>query len=171
MEPPTLTTDRLVLRPLRADDLDAFAALWADPRVTAFIGGAPRPRDDVWRRMLATEGHWRWLGYGYWGVERAGVLIGNMGFANFERAIDPPLDAPEAGWAFACNAWGAGFATEALGAITAWADARGWPRTLAMIDPANTASVRVAAKVGFAFSHEAAFGGAPTGIHERMRRM
>ena len=159
-----------MLRPLRAADLDAFAAIWADPRVTAFIGATPRPRDEVWRRMLATEGHWRWLGYGYWGVERGGTLIGSLGFADFERPIAPLLHAPEAGWAFAADAWGYGFATEALLAAVAWADTRGWARTCAIMDHGNRASARVAAKAGFDFSHDALMGNARLATHVRHAR-
>ncbi len=165
---PTLTTPRLRLRPYRADDLGAFAAMWSDPRVTTFIGGTPRPRDDCWRRMLATEGHWRWLGYGYWIVERNGELIGNAGFADFKRAIDPPLDAPEAGWAFAADHWGRGYASEVLAAMVAWADARGWAKTVAIIDAGNQPSRAVAAKVGFRHVHDAMFGGATTGVFQRL---
>lgn len=167
LNPPVLATSRLRLRPLRADDLDVFAAIWADPRVTNYIGGTPRPRADVWLRMLATEGHWRWLGYGYWGVERDGTLIGNAGFANFHRPIDPPLDAPEAGWAFAADHWGQGYASEVLAAMVAWADAQGWPRTVAIIDPGNAASRRVAARCGFRHLRDAMFSATPTGIFER----
>ncbi len=136
---PTIETARLRLRPTCADDLDVFAAMWSDPRVFASIGGAGRPRDDVWRRMLATQGHWDWFGYGYWTVERQGQIIGNAGFAEFHRPIDPPLDAPEAGYAYIADHWGLGYATEILAAMVAWADARGWPRTVAIIDPGNAA--------------------------------
>lgn len=167
LTPPTLHTARLRLRPLRAGDLDAFATIWADPRVTSFIGGTPRPRADVWLRMLATEGHWRWFGYGYWGVELNGTLIGNAGFATFHRPIDPPLDAPEAGWAFDADHWGQGYATEVLAAMVAWADAQGWPRTVAIIDPGNTPSRAVAAKAGFKHVRDAMFGAALTGVFER----
>ena len=64
--------------------------------------------------------------------------------------IDPPIDGPEAGWVLAPWAQGRGFASEALTAAIKWfEDARG-PRDLAcMIDPPNTASIRVAEKHGF----------------------
>ena len=41
-----LTTDRLVLRPLRESDLEALAAIYADPQVMRFLGG-PRTREDA----------------------------------------------------------------------------------------------------------------------------
>jgi RimJ/RimL family protein N-acetyltransferase len=36
MDIPTLTTERLVLRPFRSEDLDAHAAMNADPKVMQF---------------------------------------------------------------------------------------------------------------------------------------
>jgi RimJ/RimL family protein N-acetyltransferase len=40
---PTLTTDRLRLRAFRADDLDAYAAMRANPEVIRYLGPAARP--------------------------------------------------------------------------------------------------------------------------------
>lgn len=41
----SLDTHRLLLRPFRADDLDAMAAIWADPEVMRHIGeGQTRDR-------------------------------------------------------------------------------------------------------------------------------
>jgi RimJ/RimL family protein N-acetyltransferase len=39
---PIITTQRMTLTGHRADDLDALAAMWADERVYAMIGGQPR---------------------------------------------------------------------------------------------------------------------------------
>ena len=152
---------------MRANDLDALTAIWADTAVTRHIGGTPRPRDATWLRMLATEGHWRWLGYGYWAVERDGELIGNAGFATFHRPIDPPLEAPEAGWAFAAHAWGQGYASEVVARLATYADERGWPETVAIIDPGNVASARVAEKSGFAHVRDATLGLVNTHVFRR----
>jgi RimJ/RimL family protein N-acetyltransferase len=169
MDAPTIRTARLALRACRPGDLDAQAAMWADPRVFAHIGGQARPRADVWLRLLAIPGHWAWFGFGYWTIEDAqGRFVGNAGFANFERPLDPPLDAPEAGWALAPDHWGRGLASEVVAALVAWADARGWPRTQAIIDAGNVASIRVAAKAGFALAHAADYAGAPTQVFARL---
>lgn len=51
---------------------------------------------------------------------------------------------------FARAAHGRGYATEAVAAMLAWADATlDHPRTVAMVDPAHAASIRVARKVGY----------------------
>ena len=51
MHAPTLTTERLILRAPVVADWEAYAAMWEDPHVVAFIGGAPRPRDVSWPKF------------------------------------------------------------------------------------------------------------------------
>ncbi|HEX5870568.1 MAG TPA: GNAT family protein, partial [Longimicrobium sp.] len=80
-----------------------------------------------------------------------GRFVGDMGLADFRREVTPPLgDAPEAGWVLAPWAHGRGFATEAVRAVLAWADAHlAAPRTVCLIAPENAASLHVAEKCGF----------------------
>lgn len=149
---PTLVTDRLSIEPMSLDHWEDYAAAWADPRMTEFIGGEPRIRNISWGKMLQGIGLWSLFGYGYWSfVERAtGKFVGNGGLARFERGI-PELDGyPEAGWAFAPDAWGKGYATEAMLAILKWADAAKLGEIRCIIDPGNAASHNVATKLGFA---------------------
>jgi RimJ/RimL family protein N-acetyltransferase len=150
---PTLTTDRLVLRAMRRDDFDAYAVLWSDPRVTDYIGGKPRPREEAWRRFCQGVGLWTLLGYGYWIVtDRAtGKMVGVAGLAEFERGITLLEGFPEAGWAFGFDHWGQGLASETLFALTKWTDSMpGLPEIRCIIDPVNGASIRVAERCGFA---------------------
>jgi RimJ/RimL family protein N-acetyltransferase len=149
--PPTLTTARLILRPHTADDFPACCALWADPEVTRFIGGRPGTGEEVWSRILRYAGHWQLLGYGYFlaTARDTGDLVGEFGLANFHRDIDPPFgDTPEAGWAMLPQYQGRGLAQEALAALLAWAD-HTIPRTVCMIAPDNTPSLKLAAKLGY----------------------
>lgn len=166
-----LDTERLTIRGHRALDLEDCAAMWGDPGVTRFIGGKPASREDVWRKVLIHAGHWSLLGFGYWVVREksSGRFVGEVGFANFMRAVDPPLgDAPEAGWALSPSAHGRGFATEALRAATAWADTHFTSRrTVCMIDPANAPSLRVAEKIGYREYARTTYHGDPTILFER----
>ena len=151
---PVLETERLRLRAHRADDLDAFAAIWSDPVVTRYLGRAASPtRQDAWMRMLRYPGLWALLGYGFWAVEEkaSGRCIGDIGFADFKREIDPPLDGMlETGWVLAADAHGKGYASEGLAAALAWSEAELPGRTAAcIIEPENAASIRVAVKAGF----------------------
>ena len=150
---PTLLTARLRLRAHRLADLDASAAMWADPAVTRFLGGKPSTREESWARLLRYAGHWQWLGYGFWAVENRddGTYLGELGFADFRRDITPAIDVPEAGWSFAQAAHGRGFATEGLRAALAWGDANlRAPATACIVDLGNDASVVLAGRCGFA---------------------
>lgn len=153
MDASALLTDRLVLRPHGASDLDAVAGLWADPEVVRFIGGHPLGREEAWRGLLRHVGHWALLGFGYWTVHerRTGAFVGEVGFADNHREVVPSFaGAPECGWALAPGAQGRGFAGEALRAALAWSDARdATARTVCLIHPDNAASLRLAGRVGF----------------------
>lgn len=97
---PRLTTERLILDAYTLDDFDAIATMSADPQVMRYIGGgAGRDREESWGRLLRYLGHWQLLGYGYWAVreKHSGQFIGSLGFANYQREISPPLEAPEMG--------------------------------------------------------------------------
>jgi len=151
MDAPTLTTERLTLRGLSMADWEPYATIWQDPRVTAFIGGAPRPRDIAWPKFGQAAAMWGLVGYGNWAViDRAdGTFLGVAGLSDFKRGIDELEGYPEAGWAFAAASWGRGIASEAITAVTGWADAGGIAETRCMIDHGNIASVRVAARCGY----------------------
>ena len=54
---PTISTSRLRLRAFRADDLDAYAAMQANPEVMRFlVGGRTQTRVEVWRTMATYLG-------------------------------------------------------------------------------------------------------------------
>ena len=146
---PTLTTDRLVLRPLDSADSAALAALNADPEVTRFISpdGLPLSPEDSWRQLAMLVGHWQLRGFGMWAVaerERPDVLIGRIGCHQPEGWPDF-----EVGWALASNCWGRGYATEGAGAAMRYAfEVLERPRVVSLIDPANVRSRAVAVRLG-----------------------
>ena len=67
---PHLETARLTLRPFRATDVAAQAAMMGDGEVMRHLGGQPIAREDAWRKLLNGAGLWSLFGYGYWAVER-----------------------------------------------------------------------------------------------------
>jgi len=168
---PRLETERLILRGHTVDDFDDCAAMWGDTVVTRHIGGRPFTREECWSRLLRYRGHWALLGFGYWVVcdKRSQRFVGEVGFAEFQRAIEPSFGgAPEAGWVLAPWSYGRGYATEALGAALGWADAHfDAKRTVCMIDPPNTASIRVAHKAGYREFARASYHGEPVILFER----
>ena len=149
---PSLETERLCLRGHCAHDLVECAAMWADPNVTRHILEHPLSEEEAWAKLLRYVGHWVLLGFGYWVVveKQTGDFVGEAGFADYKRTIQPSLQGmPEIGWVLATRAHGKGFATEAVRAITAWGDAHFQTSTRCIITPENTASFRVAAKCGY----------------------
>jgi RimJ/RimL family protein N-acetyltransferase len=150
---PRIETARLTLRQWRAADADAYAELAADPDVTRYIGGVVDRRQS-WRSMAMHAGHWTLHGYGHWAVERTadGAFLGRAGLWSPEVSGWPGI---EIGWTFSRQAWGHGYATEAAGAAMRWAWAvAGVPRLISVIHPENSASKRVAERLGLTFLRE-----------------
>jgi ribosomal-protein-alanine N-acetyltransferase len=149
-----IETDRLLLRDLREDDLDALAAIWTDPDVTRYMGG---PRDPARiRDMLAED-----LPadppdpFNLWPViEKAtGRIVGHCGL--LEKEVDGQ-DEVDLTYVFARSAWGQGYATEIATALRDYAFADlGLARLVAVIDHENTGSQRVALKVGMRYEKDA----------------
>lgn len=85
LEIPTLTTERLRLRPFRQSDIDDYAGLNADPEVMRYIGGT-WDRGRSWRHLAFLIGHWQLGGSGMWAVEdrATGAFVGKIGFAEPE---------------------------------------------------------------------------------------
>src|SRR5580658_5571362 len=48
-----LETERLLLREHRAEDLEAYVAMEADPDVRRYVGGSPRTREEAEKRFRA----------------------------------------------------------------------------------------------------------------------
>lgn len=140
-----LETARLLLRPTRIEDFEPWVGFAADPDTTRFIGG-PQPRAVVWRNFLAMVGAWQIQGFAMFSVieKASGRWIGRVGPW---RPEGWPGD--EVGWSLVRNAWGRGYAVEAASAAIDWAfDALGWREVIHTIDPANTASIAVAQRLG-----------------------
>lgn len=166
-----LHTARLVLRKHDLDDFAALHAMWGEPAVYRHIAGRASTREESWARLLRYCGHWSLLGFGYWAIEDQATraYVGEMGFADYHRDIDPSLDdRPEMGWILSPAAHGKGYATEALMAIAGWGDAHlGARETVCMISPENAASIRVAEKIGFRETLRTTYKGDPVIIFHR----
>ncbi|WP_419723199.1 GNAT family N-acetyltransferase [Sphingobium aromaticiconvertens] len=168
--PPVLYTERLLLRPHRSSDFDTCCALWGDAKVVRHIGGAVQESQAVWFRILRYAGMWSLLGFGMWVLEErgTGAFLGEAGLLSTCRGL-PELDGmPEAGWVLGPDAWGRGFASEAMGAILGWADVDlAVPSIRCIIEDGNDASVRVAEKLGFRKFLDTVLHGAPIGVFDR----
>ncbi len=110
---PALTTPRLRLRPWRDDDLPAFAALNADPRVMEFFPKLlTQAESEASAAAIRENGKLR--GFGLWAVEivDSAPFIGFVGLSvpRFEAHFTPCV---EIGWRLAFEHWHNGYATEA----------------------------------------------------------
>lgn len=168
---PLLRTARLVLRPFRADDRPAFAALNADPEVRAhFPGLLSQQQSDGFAQRI--EANFDARGYDYFAVE----VRGGAPFVGFCGLSVPTFDAPfmpavEIGWRLARAAWGFGYATEAAQASLAFGfEVLGLQEVVAFTVSENLRSRAVMARVGLIHepSHDFEHPNVPEG--HRLRR-
>jgi len=163
---PVIETQNLRLRGHRAADYAESAAMWNDSLVHRHITGKPGTQSELWARLLRYAGHWALMGYGFWLVEEraSGYFVGEVGFAEVKRDIEPPLKGmPEIGWVLASAMHGRGYGTQAVRAALAWGDANfGSSRTACIVAPENIASLRLAAKFNYRERQRTTYQGDPT---------
>lgn len=142
------------------------------PDVARHLGGQSPAEEDMWARIYRNVGHWAVNGYGYWALRETatGRFVGEVGAADFHRTLTPPLGpGPEMGWALAREAWGQGYATEALAGALAWLDERLGPgRRTCFINDGNGASIAVAVRAGFREFARTDYKGTPVILYERV---
>ena len=126
---------------------------------------------DEFSRFLRNAGSWALYGYGNFIVRERGLgaVVGICGVFHTWRGFGQGFDdGPEAGWIFAEQVWGKGYATEAAGAALDWFDrVHGPQRIVCMIDPDNHASHKVAARIGFVAFGRHDFDGAEVVLLQR----
>lgn len=146
---PVVRTTRLILRPLRDDDLDAFAAMHADARFMRYLA-PPLSRTESAAALTRIRASADEAGLGPWGVELLGRpgLIGIVGLSRSQLEV-PFAPCVEVVWRLAPEHWGRGYATEAAQAALDFGfGVRGLPEILAWTTLANRASRRVMEKLG-----------------------
>jgi len=156
---PTIVTERLLLRPPTAGDLDAWTQrIFADPRVTRYIPSpVTEPRARAERMLAFVSNLWSQRGYGEWLVtDRAsGELLGHCGLAYIAATDEVEID-----YALAPLFWGRGIATEAVRACLRFGfETARLAQVIGLVVPENTPSRRVLEKVGFAYQRDAPYFG------------
>ena len=140
-----IETPRLILRPPRVEDLDAWAEMMTDEIAAKFIGGV-MPRSVTWRGLMTMIGSWHAMGFAMFSVieKSSGRWVGRLG-----PWMPEGWPGPEVGWAISRDCWGRGYATEGAAVATDWAfDHLGWTKVIHSIAPDNVASQAVAKKLG-----------------------
>jgi ribosomal-protein-alanine N-acetyltransferase len=153
-----LLTERLRLRPYRADDAAAMFAVFGDPEVMRYSmsGADPTPAATEVRVRKLID-HQERCGFSLWVVEdrASGAILGDCGLKHLE-------DGPEieVGYRFAKSHWGKGYATEAAAASVRHGFVTlALPRIVAVVEPPNTASRQVLEKIGLRFEKSAHYYG------------
>lgn len=162
-----ITTDRLILRPIAADDFEAHARIVGDAGVMHYILDEPMTRAQAWWNIARYVGHWQIRGYGmYVAIEKSSnEIIGHMGFLNPEGGRGFEL-----GWILAQSAWGKGYASEGTRALVARAFGEmGQTRIVCVINADNTRSIAVAKRLGARLAEEATESGKKLHIYSIVR--
>lgn len=141
---PELRTERLTLRGAALADWPAYRDFYASD-AARHIGG-PVPPKRSWYFFAGDVGHWALHGYGWFIIDDGDGAVGSVGLHH------PPHHADvEIGWNVFDRGRGKGYATEAAHAVLDWAPSVARERIVSYIDRGNTASKRVAEKLGAAF--------------------
>jgi len=142
-----LETERLLLRLQQASDIPFLTGLWSDPEVTRYAGG-PRERDWLQTVFEETAQDPRAEKWDLWPVvEKAtGLLVGHCGLLDKEVEGRSEI---ELDYFLTPSAWGKGYATEMGQALKQLAfEKMGVERLIALIEPGNERSERVAIRLG-----------------------
>lgn len=144
--PERLQTERLLLRRPVASDAEAIYRYAADPEVTRYVGW-PRHRSiaDTRAFLAISDAEWERWGTGPFVISLGAqdAVIGSTGLA-----VETPHRAMT-GYVLARDAWGHGYATEALGGIVALAPSLGIRRLYALCHVSHRPSAHVLEKCGF----------------------
>lgn len=142
----TITSARLVLRPVAVAHAEPMAEVLADASLYEFTGGEPptaaqlRERYERWQRPTSPDGTEGWLN---WIVFRRAddIAVGTV-----QATIT--ADCAELAWVIGVAFQRNGFATEAAVAMADWLAAAGFPARRAHVAIGHTGSERVAAALG-----------------------
>lgn len=148
---PTLTTDRLVLRPFVAGDLDELAAIHAEESFWWYPLRGGMSKDETARFLDRVTARYESDGFGIEALleRETGTMIGWAGLA-VPHFLPEVLPAVEVGWRLAGAYRGRGLATEAGAAAVDFGFTRGGlTRLVSIYEPENVPSGRVMERLGF----------------------
>lgn len=147
-----LETKRLLLRRLVFDDLDDLFALYRDPEIRKYFPeGVLNYADTKEELEWFLNGHPQHPELGLWATihRETGKFIGRCGLLPW--TIEGQAEV-EIAYLLDKTFWGQGLATEAARGILEYGFTHlNLSRLICMIDPANTASQRVAERIGMTF--------------------
>lgn len=151
-----IKTARLTLRPIMSTDNDALFVLFNDPEVMRFSDDG-KPQDESWTNEWVDKAvaDYQKSGYGVMMVvqNETDTVLGYCGLFNYDEIDGQPEI--EIGYRLIRSAWGRGYATEAVIGLLGYAHSTlNLSRIVAMIDPANIASKKVAEKADMKYEKD-----------------
>ena len=141
---PTIITERLLLRPMTADDWEPYSALMLSERAR-YMGG-PFSVKVAWGMFCADHAQWDLFGAGALMLEDRDTrtCLGQVGINS-----GPLFPEKEIGWLVFPEAEGRGYAFEAASALRDWArTVRRLNTLVSYVDPQNDRSRRLAERLG-----------------------
>lgn len=153
-------TERLILREFTPDDAEDFYRIYSDAETMRFQGDLPENYSiEVERYYIGKhiERYYAGFGFGLWAVilKENNRLIGRCGL------LRQPLEGGEeieVSYLIEREFWNRGFASEAASAVLKLGFEKfNFQRIVAFIAPRNTASIRVAEKIGMRFARKVEF--------------
>jgi RimJ/RimL family protein N-acetyltransferase len=160
-----IETERLLLRPLQVEDVDALVAMHSAPEVRRFM--TVLDQDRALARVAQDQRDWRERGHGLMAIldRESGRFLGRTGLRYW-----PEFDETEVGWVLPPECWGRGVATEAASAAAAWGFRNlDVPYLTAMIRPDNHRSIAVALRLGMSPLRPDVLGGDEVMVHALTR--
>lgn len=146
-----IQTDRLILRPFRQTDIEAFAGIYGDPETMRYMGNGPctKTPEESSASIGRKIAHRRARGFGLWCmVDKAGgKIVGHCGLAWFDLLGDV-----EIAYLVKREYWNRGIATEGIAASLAFGfGPLNLDRIVAIVHPDNVASRLALEKCGMSF--------------------
>ena len=158
MKVPTVTTNRLVLRPFTEADTHPLHRILSKAAVIRYMPNTiPPPIEKVQKFISHQIAHWQEHGFGWWAVEThsSSGLIGWNGLQYL-----PETEEIEIGYLLDKPFWGQGLATEGAHVGLSYGFEKiKLDKIIALVHPDNTASQRVILKLGMIFANKARYFG------------
>lgn len=141
-----IETDRLIIRSFELSDIDAYASIVGDPRVTRFLKSSEphsyeEAADYVWT-VVDEESRNGAVRYAVT-LKESGELIGFCGFKQIGDTVD-------FGWRYGHEYWGKGYGSEAAVAVLKYGrEVLQLPNIFSVAMVENVASVKIIRKLGY----------------------
>ncbi len=159
-------TQRLILREFQREDYRELFPIFANPQVMKFSVSGCLTVAQTQERIDSFIDSYCQHGFGRWAVvlKEEKQIIGYCGMALEE--VDEKKET-ELGYRLSDKYWGKGLATEAAKATLQYGlNELKLPSIIAVVEPANTASIRVVEKLGMEYTRRTLFHGIIVNIYQ-----